>query len=84
MARLSVPRLGLERHVLAGAHGRSLAFGPGHLDGTPLPGDLLPLRRPAGRRPAALRGDHFIVGMTNSGPTPLPDSQRWVTAFCLV
>lgn len=26
--------------VLAGAHGRSLAFGPGHIDGTALPGGI--------------------------------------------
>lgn len=26
--------------VLAGAHGRSLAFGPGHVDGTALPGGI--------------------------------------------
>ena len=25
--------------VLAGASGRTLAFGPGHVDGTPLPGE---------------------------------------------
>jgi sortase A len=38
VARLAVPRLGVERIVLDGASGRSLAFGPGHLPGTPLPG----------------------------------------------
>lgn len=38
VARLSVPRLGIERYVLAGAHGAALAFGPGHADATPLPG----------------------------------------------
>ena len=31
VARLSVPRLGINRIVLAGANGSSLAFGPGHL-----------------------------------------------------
>jgi len=39
VARLSVPRLGLERYVLAGAHGSSLAFGPGHASETVLPGE---------------------------------------------
>ena len=39
VARLSVPRLGEHWIVLAGASGRTLAFGPGHLDGTALPGD---------------------------------------------
>ena len=38
VARLTLPRLGLHWIVLAGASGRTLAFGPGHLDGTALPG----------------------------------------------
>ena len=38
VARLRVPALGIEQIVLAGASGRSLAFGPGHLDGTAPPG----------------------------------------------
>ena len=33
-----MPRLGISRIVLAGASGSSLAFGPGHLFGTSLPG----------------------------------------------
>ena len=38
IARLTVPRLGVDELVLEGANGRTLAFGPGHLTGTPLPG----------------------------------------------
>ncbi|HEV3008869.1 MAG TPA: class GN sortase [Burkholderiales bacterium] len=38
VARLSVPRLGVERYVLAGADGAGMAFGPGHVRGTSLPG----------------------------------------------
>ncbi len=38
IARLLVPRLGVDQLVLAGASGRTLAFGPGHLTGTPFPG----------------------------------------------
>jgi sortase A len=38
VARLTVPRLGIERYVLEGAHGSSLAFGPGHESSTTLPG----------------------------------------------
>ncbi len=38
VARLLVPRLQRSQILLAGAHGRSLAFGPGHVDGTTLPG----------------------------------------------
>jgi sortase A len=38
VARLRVPRLGIHRVVLAGASGRTLAFAPGHVDGTAAPG----------------------------------------------
>ena len=38
IARLAAPALGVSTFVLAGASGRTLAFGPGHLDGTPDPG----------------------------------------------
>ena len=39
VSRLDVPSLGISRIVLAGASGSSLAFGPGHLFGTALPGE---------------------------------------------
>ncbi len=38
ISRLHVPGLGIDRIVLAGASGSSLAFGPGHLFGSSLPG----------------------------------------------
>ena len=38
VARIAVPKLGIEEIVLAGANGRNLAFGPTHLAGTALPG----------------------------------------------
>ena len=38
VARLVVPALGIDQIVLAHATGRILAFGPGHLDGSPAPG----------------------------------------------
>jgi sortase A len=38
VARLAVPSRGVTLYVLSGTSGRSLAFGPGHLDGTALPG----------------------------------------------
>jgi sortase A len=38
VARLTVPRLGVDQIVLAHATGRTLAFGPGHVDGSALPG----------------------------------------------
>jgi sortase A len=37
VARLEVPRLRVERTILSGASGASLAFGPGHIDGTARP-----------------------------------------------
>jgi sortase A len=40
VARLLVPARGIDLIVLAGASGRTLAFGPGHLDGTSLPGEM--------------------------------------------
>jgi sortase A len=38
VAKLSVPRLDVDRYVLAGADGQSMAFGPGHVRGTARPG----------------------------------------------
>lgn len=39
VARLAVPELGVEQIVLAGASGRTLAFAPGWLDGSAVPGE---------------------------------------------
>lgn len=39
VAHLTAPAQGVDLYVLAGAEGRSLAFGPGHVYGTPLPGE---------------------------------------------
>jgi sortase A len=39
VARLQAPALAVDQIVLAHATGRTLAFGPGHLDGSALPGD---------------------------------------------
>lgn len=39
VAKLRVPRLGVEEIVLASGSGQSLAFGPGHLAGTPEAGE---------------------------------------------
>ena len=38
VGRLRVPGLGVDQIVLAGATGRSMAFGPAHLDGSAAPG----------------------------------------------
>jgi len=39
VARLVVPGHDIDLMILAGASGRTLAFGPGHMSGTPLPGE---------------------------------------------
>lgn len=39
VARVEIERLGLSAIVLQGGSGQALAFAPGHLEGTPLPGD---------------------------------------------
>jgi sortase A len=39
VARLSVPEQKIDLYVLAGANGRTIAFGPAHLFGTALPGE---------------------------------------------
>jgi sortase A len=39
VARLSVPARRVDLFVLAGANGRTIAFGPGHVFGTALPGE---------------------------------------------
>ena len=39
VARLVQPRLGVDQIVLAGASGRVLAFGPGHITGSARPGE---------------------------------------------
>jgi sortase A len=40
VARITLPRLGTSWIVLSGASGRTLAFGPGHTDGSALPGEV--------------------------------------------
>jgi sortase A len=39
VARISFPRQRVSSIVLAGASGRTMAFGPGHVDGTAMPGE---------------------------------------------
>lgn len=39
VAAIAFPSQNEELYALAGSHGTSLAFGPGHLDGTALPGE---------------------------------------------
>jgi sortase A len=61
-ARLEVPRLKARAIVLAGGSGQALAFGPGHLDGTPDPGE------PGTAVYAAHRDTHFaFLGQLEAG-----------------
>lgn len=53
VARISVARLGAQAIVLESGSGQALAFGPGHLAGTPAPGD------PGTSVIAAHRDTHF-------------------------
>jgi len=39
VARIAVPRLKADAIVLAGSSGQALAFGPGHVEHTPEPGE---------------------------------------------
>lgn len=53
VASIEVPRLGKKVIVLKGASGEAMAFAPGHMDGTPRPGD------PGTSIIAAHRDTHF-------------------------
>jgi sortase A len=53
VARLEAPERGVGVYVLASGAGRTLAWGPGHLDGTPMPGE------PGRSVIAAHRDSHF-------------------------
>ncbi len=53
VARLTDDKARIDLIVLAGASGRSLAFGPGHIDGTALPG------KPGNSVLSAHRDTHF-------------------------
>jgi sortase A len=39
LARLEAPAQGVRLYILSGSSGRTLAFGPGHQNGTPAPGE---------------------------------------------
>ena len=75
VARIEVPRLGVSAIVLAGGSGEALAFGPGHLAGTPPPG-AAGVSVIAGHRDTHFRflrqlrpGDELLV--TAAGGAPL-------------
>lgn len=62
VARLGVPRLGEQAVVLKGGSGEALAFGPGHLEGTPQPGE------PGAAVVSAHRDTHFrFLGRLRTG-----------------
>lgn len=55
VARITLPRLGKTAIVLNGTFGEAMAFGPGHMEATPLPG------QPGTAIIAAHRDTHFRV-----------------------
>ncbi len=62
VARIEVPRLGARAIVLAGGSGQALAFGPGHVQRTPNPGE------PGTAVYAAHRDTHFaFLGQVRAG-----------------
>ena len=77
LARLSVPRLDIDQIVLAGATGRTLAFGPAQLDGTARAG------RPGATVLTGHRDTHFAFlrkldrGMTVELESPDGDRHRY-------
>ena len=78
IARIKVDDLDVSEIILAGAHGRSLPFGPGHVDGTSEPG------RPGHSVVAAHRDTHFSflknikIGMAISVELPGGQSSNYV------
>lgn len=73
VARLVAPAQDADLLVLAGASGRTLAFGPGHLDGSALPGDrgnaVITAHRDTHFRflRAIAPGDELVVERTDGG-----------------
>jgi len=78
IARIKVKDLNVSEIVLAGAHGRSLPFGPGHVDGTSEPG------RPGHSVVAAHRDTHFSflqdvkIGMAIDVEAPSEQFARYI------
>jgi sortase A len=75
---LEVRRLGIREPILTGVTGASLAFGVGHLDGTPLPGEKpapapsggpgAPPRRPVGQAILAGHRDRAFAFLKDLRP----------------
>jgi len=78
VARIRIEDLNVSEIVLSGAHGRSLPFGPGHVDGTS------ELGRPGHSVVAAHRDTHFSflkdmkIGMTIDIETPGQEFVRYI------
>lgn len=69
IARLTIERDGATIIVLAGASGRTMAFGPGHLDGTAMPGD-------AGNCVITAHRDTHFASLRYVGPGDILTLQR--------
>lgn len=76
VARLMVPDLDVDLYVLAGASGRTLAFGPGHMDGSASPGEP-GLSIIGGHRDTSFR---FLEDVTRGMEVKLqPTDGEWLT-----
>jgi sortase A len=85
VARLQIPAHGVDLIVLAGVSGRTLAFGPGHVGGSALPG------APGTAIVTAHRDTHFrFLGRVKPGDEIIvevpgrPRSRLWVTGMSVV
>ena len=82
VARLVAPAQDADVLVLAGASGRTLAFGPGHLDGSAQPGDrgnaVITAHRDTHFRflRAIAPGDELVVERADGGTPALPHPRR--------
>lgn len=85
VARLRLPAHGVDLIVLDGVSGRTLAFGPGHMPGTPLPGGAGGVAVIAGHRDTHFRflrdvqaGDEIVVEAPGRPPVRFRVRQRAV------
>ena len=74
VARIELPRQHAAAIVLAGASGRTMAFGPGHVDGTAMPGQR-------GNCAISAHRDTQFAVMGLSQLYPGPGGEGWGAAF---
>lgn len=79
VAKLSVPSLGIEQYVLAGANGASLPFGPGHISGSAQPGETGTIAI-AGHRDTHFR---FLERLSSGDEIHLKTTDQGVQVFAV-